>query len=83
MVVANGMTDPAAGQEYRCWVEIDGTRQRLGRMNMSGDLAYWAGAVEVLANIPPGSVFGVSLADVSNPAGGASPAVLSGTLQTT
>ena len=38
-----GLTPPPAGQEYRCWVEVDGTRQRVGKMFFSQDLAYWVG----------------------------------------
>jgi hypothetical protein len=82
LVVADGAANPPAGQEYRCWVEIGGTRQRLGRMDVSGDLAYWAGDAPVLASVPSGAVFGVSLADIAG-AGGSSPAILSGTLQAT
>lgn len=82
VVVAKGLTVPPAGQEYRCWVEIAGARQRLGRMYLSGDLAYWVGDAPALAAVPSGSVFGVSLAETGNPAG-AGPAVLSGALRST
>jgi hypothetical protein len=80
VVVTNGMTRPPAGQEYRCWVEVGGARQRLGKMYLSGNLAYWVGDAAVLATVPAGSIFGVSLADVDGSAG-PSPAILSGTLQ--
>ena len=80
VVVAQGLPGAGAGQEYRCWVEIGGTRQRLGRMYASGDLAYWVGDAPVLGNVPAGSLFGVSLADVSSQ-GGAGPAILSGVAQ--
>jgi hypothetical protein len=82
VVVADGLPEPPAGREYRCWVEIGGTRQRLGGMEISGDVAYWAGAAPTLADVPSGSLFGVSLADAANPAG-ATQTVLSGTLQAT
>lgn len=82
VVVADGLPDPPAGQEYRCWVEVAGARQRLGRMYLSGDLGYWVGDAPAVAAIPAGSVFGVSLADISG-SGGASPSILSGTLGAT
>ena len=82
VVVAKGLTAPPAGQEYGCWVEIGGARQRLGRMYLSGDLGYWVGDAPLLAAVPAGSVFGVSLAETGNPAG-AGPALLSGTLRST
>lgn len=80
VVVADGMAAPPPGQEYRCWVEVGGARERVGRMSMSGTLAYWVGDAAILAQVPAGSVFGVSLADIGSTSGG-SPAILSGTLQ--
>jgi hypothetical protein len=80
VVVADNMVAPPAGKEYRCWVEVAGTRQRLGKMYLSGTLAYWVGDAAVLGTLPAGSVFGVSLADIDGNGGG-SPPVLSGTLQ--
>ena len=50
-------------------------------MYISGELAYWVGDATVLASVPAGSVFGVSLVDLAS-GGGSSPTVLSGTLQT-
>ena len=82
VVVADGLPDPPAGQEYRCWVEVAGARQRLGRMYLSGHLGYWVGDAPAVAAVPAGSVFGVSLADISG-SGGASPSILSGTLGAT
>ncbi len=82
VVVADGMPDPPANMEYRCWVEIGGTRQRLGKMYLSGSLAYWVGDASVLASVPDGSMFGVSLVDITG-SGGGSPVILSGTLQAT
>ena len=29
-------TPPPAGYEYRCWVEVDGSRQRIGKMFFAG-----------------------------------------------
>ena len=82
VVVADGIAPPPAGAEYRCWVEVGGKRERLGRMYLSGDLAYWVGDAAILATVPAGSVFGVSLSDPANPAA-AAPPLLSGTLQST
>jgi hypothetical protein len=82
VVVADGLSRPPSGKEYRCWVEVAGDRQRLGKMYVSGDLAYWVGDAEALASVAPGSVFGISLVDT---AGGTGPSttILSGTLQST
>ncbi len=78
VVVATGLAPAAAGQEYGCWVEVDGQRHRLGRMYWAGDLWTWAGPAAGLADLPAGARFGVSLA----PAGGGGTAVpvLSGSL---
>ena len=62
-VIANGLTEPAGDREYRCWVEIDGQRTPVGKMFFGGDLAFWAGPVETISDLPPGSTFGVSLVD--------------------
>jgi hypothetical protein len=61
VVVANGLTEPAAGQEYRCWVEVDGTRHRIGKMFFSSDLAYWVGPAPAVAGLSGSAHFGVSL----------------------
>lgn len=66
VMVASGLADLAPGQEYGCWIEVNGTRTRIGRMYAGGDLQSWAGPVDGLANLPPDAVFGVSLV----PAGG-------------
>ena len=79
VVVASGLSNPGANQEYRCWVEINGARQRLGRMYFGADLAYWVGDVDVLATVKPGATFGISLVDIGG-SGPATPPILSGTL---
>ncbi len=78
VVVATGLPVEGAGQEYGCWVEVNGERRRLGRMYWGGDIASWAGPAAGLADLPPGTVFGVSL----GPAGGGTDAtpVLTGRL---
>ncbi|HEY6012864.1 MAG TPA: anti-sigma factor [Candidatus Limnocylindrales bacterium] len=79
VVVATGLTQPPAGQEYRCWVERDGRRQRVGRMFFSGDLAYWIGPVPALSGVSSDARFGVSLVDASGTSID-SPPVLGGAL---
>jgi hypothetical protein len=65
VVVVTGLTPPPAGQEYRCWVEVDGQRQRIGRMFFSDELAYWAGPVPAVSGLSSDAGFGVSLVDAS------------------
>lgn len=65
VVVATGLTTPPAGQEYRCWVERGGQRQRVGKMFFSGDLAYWIGPVPALSGVSSDARFGVSLVNAS------------------
>jgi hypothetical protein len=76
VVVATGLTEPAAGYEYRCWVEVNGQRQRIGRMFFGGDLAYWAGAAPAIAGTSGPTTFGVSLVDVSAPTLDAQPVLV-------
>jgi len=64
-VIASGLTEPEGDREYRCWVEIDGQRTPVGKMFFGGDLAFWAGPVETVSDLPEGSTFGVSLVDTS------------------
>jgi hypothetical protein len=80
VVVADGLVRPAAGQQYGCWVLINGQRQRLGPMFFNGsDIAYWVGDVDLLADVPAGSTFGVSLIDPGGTVAAPDP-VLSGML---
>jgi hypothetical protein len=65
VVVASGLADPPDGREYRCWLEADGRRQRVGKMYFSGDVAFWVGPVAALAAVEPGTRFGISLADIA------------------
>lgn len=79
VVVATGLTPPPAGQEYRCWVERAGKRDRLGKMFFSGDLAYWIGPAPAVEGLLSGATFGVSLVDSSGTQIGSEP-VLDGGL---
>ncbi len=78
VVVARGLAPAPAGQEYRCWVLVDGSRHDVGLMDIGAGLAYWVGPVPGLDNLPAGTPFGVSLAQVNGPITSADP-VLSGT----
>lgn len=66
VVVATGLQRPPDGREYRCWVEVSGKREPIGRMFFADDLAYWAGDTPAISDIPPGTLFGVSLVDLGN-----------------
>jgi hypothetical protein len=59
--LASGLTPPPAGYEYGCWVESGGTRQRIGKMFFSKDLAYWAGETDAVSGLSSGATFGLSL----------------------
>ena len=65
VVVASGLASAPAGQEYRCWVLLNGTRREVGRMDLGGGLAYWVGPAGGLPVLPPGTQFGVSLAAIN------------------
>jgi hypothetical protein len=63
VVVSYDLANPPAGQEYRCWVEVNGQRARVGKMFFSNDLAYWAGDVAAVSGLSGAATFGVSLVD--------------------
>jgi hypothetical protein len=63
VVLATGLDEPADEREFRCWVEIDGERRPVGRMFFADELAFWAGPVEAVADLPDGARFGVTLVD--------------------
>ena len=64
VVVATGLERPPAGREYRCWVELNGKRENVGRMFFADDLAYWVGDTPAISEAGPGTTFGVSLGDL-------------------
>jgi hypothetical protein len=64
VMVATGLADAPAGQEYRCWVVKDGERVPIGAMYRAGSIAYWVGEVASLRGLDDGSEFGVSLVGV-------------------
>ncbi len=80
VVVVSGLTEPAAGREYRCWMEVEGQRGPVGRMFFGGDLSYWAGPVETLGDVGTSARFGISLVDATGSSVEGEP-VLSGELR--
>jgi hypothetical protein len=77
VVVAYDLARPASGQEYRCWVEIDGQRHDVGRMFFADELAFWVGETPEVSDLPPGTVFGVSPTPVGSPSLEADPVLRS------
>jgi hypothetical protein len=65
VVVASGLTPPPDGLEYRCWVEVGGTRQRVGKMFFNDSLAFWVGPAPAIAGVSSSATFGVSLVDAA------------------
>ena len=76
VVVASGMTEPPAEQEYMCWMDDGDGRVRIGKMFFGGDLAYWAGDSDAVAGLDGPAAFGVSLVDVGSPSTDADPVLL-------
>lgn len=66
VVTATGLTQPPTGHQYRCWLEIGGKRDPVGRMFFSTHLAYWTGKVAALSGLSDGATFGVSLDSVDS-----------------
>ncbi len=61
VVVADGLASPPDGQEYRCWLLVNGVREDVGRMYFADELAFWVGPTPGVAAAEPGTTFGVSL----------------------
>ena len=78
VAVASDLEPEPDDMEYGCWIEVDGTRTRIGKMYWAGDLWAWAGPVDGLADVPEGATFGVSLGPVGG--GGDATPVLTGEL---
>jgi hypothetical protein len=76
VVVADGLTEPPAGQEYRCWLVVDGVRQDVGKMFFADDLAFWAGDTPEVAALDDDTAFGVSLTQVDTPSLDADPVIV-------
>ena len=67
VVLAQGLEQPPAGMEYRCWVESGGVRTPIGKMFFAGDIAYWVGEVPNADSLPEGATFGVSAGAAADP----------------
>jgi anti-sigma-K factor RskA len=76
VIVADQLTPPPAGEEYRCWVAVNGDRKPIGKMFFGGRLAYWVGPVDAVAGLPANAQFGVSLVDLKNPDRAAQPVLV-------
>ena len=66
VVIAQGLEQPPAGMEYRCWMESGGVRTRIGKMFFAGDVADWVGEVPDIDALGEDATFGVSPAPISN-----------------
>jgi hypothetical protein len=66
VVVVTGLDRPPAGKEYRCWVDVAGKRENVGRMFFAEDLAFWVGDTPAVSDVGPGTTFGVSLAELDS-----------------
>jgi hypothetical protein len=80
VVVATGLTEPATGMEYHCWVMTGatGARQTIGKMFFGGGLAYWVGPSSAIAELPADARFGVSLVSADGSTVGTDPVLSSG-----
>ena len=67
VVLAQGLEEPPAGTEYRCWVESGGQRVPIGRMFFAGDVAFWVGEVPDIGEVGEDVTFGVSPSPADNP----------------
>lgn len=61
VVIATGLAEPPADQEYRCWVNRSGDRERVGKMFFGDGVAYWVGPVQAVADLDGPATFGVTL----------------------
>jgi hypothetical protein len=76
VVVATGLIEPPAGQEYSCWMDAGAGRVRVGKMFFSDALAYWVGTSDAIAGLAAPAMFGVSLVTVGSPASDTAPVLL-------
>jgi Anti-sigma-K factor rskA len=76
VVVATDLSEPPSGKEYRCWVVVDGERQKVGKMFFAEELAYWVGDTPEVSAIRDGTQFGVSLTDVGGASLDADPVIV-------
>lgn len=76
VVLASGLAEPPAGQEYRCWLETAAGRAPIGKMFFGGDVSYWVGEVATVNGAVAGTRFGVSLVPVGGDAVSGDPVLL-------
>jgi len=76
VVIAAGLPRPPDGREFRCWVESGGERRNVGRMYFTADLSFWIGSVDAVADLRPGSRFGITLVDAAGGALDGDPALV-------
>jgi hypothetical protein len=67
VVLAQGLEEPPAGTEYRCWVESGGQRVAIGKMFFAGDVAFWVGEVPDIDQAGEDATFGVSPSPTGDP----------------
>jgi hypothetical protein len=65
VIVAEGLVEPPADREFRCWMEVDGERVPIGRMFFGGALAFWAGPIGDRDALAAAERFGVTLVDAA------------------
>ncbi len=82
VVLTTALEEAPPGQEYRCWLETDGHRTPIGRMEYADEVSFWAASLDEWATIVigPGTRFGVSLESIAASGGG--PAILEAHLGT-
>jgi hypothetical protein len=63
VVLTSALTQPSAGQLYKCWLERDGRSVPVGVMEFAGSTAYWVASVDEFATweMGPGARFVVTL----------------------
>ena len=76
VVVASGLTPPPTGQEYRCWVEIDGSVRASARCSSTRTWRSGSGPSPAITGLSTGATFGVSLVDAAGSAVDTDPVLL-------
>jgi hypothetical protein len=82
VVLTTALERPPEGFEYRCWIERDGVRRKVGVMWLGDDIAYWWGDLDPTSGLLDDGEgrIGISLEAKGAPGGG--PPVLLGDLPT-
>jgi hypothetical protein len=70
VMIASGLPAPPRGYQYGCWIDQGDGPVRIGRMYITGTMAYWSGAVERLRGIEGPFTLGVSLVSEGSTAPG-------------